>query len=356
MMKQRTILMLFLSSMVLTGCELDKKSNDDTAVRFAAYQSSGKDPVTKVSGTDFDEQDEIAVFAPLAGNPIHGDYDPNASSGKGHKDMRYVADNNNHFSAKTEEDKIKYSGTGTKLDFYAVYPAMGPGPKYAVVDQNTYEIDLGDISRQGDEGGSGGTVVVPYIYSNNAKAKGTGDGVVTLVFQNVLSKIVLDLKYDRASLEGADLSKIEFYADNGLYRECVIDLRHGEYYKVATNGGREAPAVKETPYTFSVPAATGAAAGGNWTTGKTEGYIVPGSTTNPVIRLTFSGGGDVSSSGQERTFLCRIPAGDDGKVSFDAGKMYTYQVEITGTTPEVSLGGTIEDWVAAGGVPTILAE
>ncbi|MDE5945342.1 MAG: fimbrillin family protein [Rikenella sp.] len=369
-MKKQTILILFLSSMALTGCDLEKKSGDDGAVRFAAYQPSSEAAgaaVTKVTGTRFDAEDEITVFAPLAGNPINGQYDnnvPNGANGvgKGGRDMRYVADNSNRFTAKTEGDKIRYSSKTARLDFYAVYPAVGPAPKYAVVDQTDYTIDLGDISRQDTPNTENKARVVPYIYSNNAKGKGTEDGVVTLIFRNVLSKIVIDVKYDRLTLEG-DLTKIEFSADGGLYRECEIDLKKGDYRTVATNGGREVLATKEDPYRFSVPTTWGT--DGTWTTGSSEGVFVPGRATNPVIRLTFgddtptvnvdTNGSTVGSNLQ--TFICRIPTtGTGSTVNFEAGKMYTYTVEITGTMPEVSVGGTIEDWQAAGGWQVIEAE
>ena len=360
-MKQQTILTLFLSSMILTGCDLEKKNGQAGVVRFAAYQQSSEGRVaTKGTGTNFDAGDEITIFAPLAGNAIHGTYDQAVS--KAGKDMRYLADNSNRFSAKNEEDKIRYSSSSVKLDFYAVYPAVGPKPKCATVDNTTYEIDLGDISRQD------GTTdrLEPYIYSNNAKGKGVGDGVVTLAFRNVFSKIVVKVRYDELSLDGKMLSKVEFSAEDGLYRECVIDLKRGDYTKVATNGGRDDKlATKEDPYSFPVPNEVEWTSDGTWSTGMTEGYFVPGQTTNPVIRLTFGedtptvniGTGDGTVTTGTQTFLCRIPTtGTGGRVTFEPGKMYTYTVEVNGTMPEVTMGGTIEDWQAAGGVTEIFAE
>lgn len=357
---KHTILILFLSSMMLTGCDLEKTKNDDGSVRFVAYQSSKETAgtATKVTGTDFDRNDEITVFAPLAGNRIHGDYDQNAP-----KDVRYVADDNNRFSPKSQG--IKYVTPTTKLDFYAVYPSVGPAPKSAVVDLTTYEIDLGDIR---DQSGAV-SPVVPYIYSNNAKGKSTADGAVTLQFRNVLSKIAIDVKYDKESLEGRDLSKIEFYAEDGLYRECVIDLKKETYDAVATNGGRtSALAVKTDPYLFRVPAAGNLTQDGVWIEGQSEGYIVPGRATNPVIRLTFgenvpsisvdgsTGESSVDADGSAKVYICRIPtSGSASTVNFEAGKMYTYTIQVSGTTPEVGIGGSIVDWVAAGGVPVIWA-
>lgn len=361
-MKQQTILILFLSSMILTGCDLEKKNGKgDGAVRFAAYQPSSAG-MTKVTGTNFDATDEIAVFAPLAGSSsIQGTYD--AAISKSGKNMRYVADDNNRFTARTEADKIRYSSSDTKLDFYAVYPSVGPEPNCAVVDDNSYDIDLGDISQQDTPNTDGKARVVPYIYSNNAKRKGATDGVVELQFRNVFSKIVVNVKFDEASLDGKALKKIEFSAEDGLYRECVIDLKKGDYTRVATNGGREDKlATKEDPYRFSVPTTFGT--DGTWTTGSSEGVFVPGLATNPVIRLTFgddtptvnvdTNGSTVGSNAQ--TFICRIPTGSGGRVKFEAGKMYTYTVEITGTTPEISVGGTIANWQAAGGWQVIEAE
>lgn len=337
-----TTLILSLVAGTLVGCK-SETDRGDGSVRFAACRSTETVGTTKVSGTNFESGDEIAVFAPLAGNPIYGNYD---TQGMGPaKDRRYVADNGNRFTAKTEGDKIRYSSGTNKLDFYAVYPAMGPAPKYAIVDQTTYQIDLGDIADQRTKG-----AVVPYIYSDNAKAKGPGDGVVTLVFRNVFAKIALEVDYDRAEMgENNTLSKVEFFADNGLYRECVIDLTKGGYDVLATNGGRNEPATAADPYYFPAPAKSG---------NTTEGYIVPGRVMNPVIRLTF---GDstptISTDGkvsQPVVYLCRIPTAGS-YLTFEAGKAYTYKITITNQI-EVGIGGTIEDWVAAGGVPLIYAE
>lgn len=121
-MKQ-TILIGLLSAVAVTGCKSEQWVRDDGSVRFAAYRPANA-AETKVTGTNFDAGDEIAVFAPLAGNPIHGEYDTQGNGPA--KDRRYVADDNNNFAAKTESDKIRYSTTSAKLDFYAVYPAMGP--------------------------------------------------------------------------------------------------------------------------------------------------------------------------------------------------------------------------------------
>lgn len=339
-MKQ-TILILFLSATVLAGCKSEKQVRDDGTVRFAAYQPA-RAAGTKVTGTNFDAMDEIAVFAPLAGNPIDGAYDTEGTGPA--KDRRHVADDNNNFTAKSEVDKIRYTTSSTKLDFYAVHPAMGPAPKYAIVDQNTYQIDLGNIADQRQYG-----KVVPYIYSNNAKAKGAGDGVVTLVFRHVFSKIGIDVVYDREMM-GDTLSRVEFFADNGLYQECVIDLTKGDHASVATNGGRNVPATVNDPYLFRVPLKE---------SGQTEGYIVPGKAQNPVIRLTFGDsaptiGTDGSTGTAAKVYLCKIPTADN-YVNFDAGKAYTYKISIADDT-EVGIGGTIEDWVAAGGVPPIYAE
>ncbi|WP_273496018.1 fimbrillin family protein [Rikenella microfusus] len=339
-MKQ-TILIGLLSAVAVTGCKSEQWVRDDGSVRFAAYRPANA-AETKVTGTNFDAGDEIAVFAPLAGNPIHGEYDTQGNGPA--KDRRYVADDNNNFAAKTESDKIRYSTTSAKLDFYAVYPAMGPAPRYAVVDRNTYRIDLGNIADQRKAG-----AVVPYIYSNNAKAKGAGDGVVTLEFRNVFAKIGIDVDYDRGMM-GDTLSRVEFYAADGLYRECVIDLTLGDHAAVATNGGREVPATAAEPYYFRPPLKEAA---------RTEGYIVPGTARNPVIRLTFGDpapaiGTDGGAAPRPKVYLCEIPA-ESSQVVYEAGKAYTYRITIDSKV-EVGIGGTIEEWVAAGGVPPIYAE
>lgn len=311
--------------MALSACQKNAWEMGDNTVRFAAYQ----DGMTKVTGTNFDAGDEIAVFAPLAGETIDGQYDT-LVAGKA-VDCRYVADNFNNFTAKTDGDKIRYSTASTLLDFYAVYPAQGPAPKYAVTDRNTFKIDLGDISDQRVKG-----AVIPYIYSNNATSRKASDGVVMLRFKNIFSKIAVDVAYDPVMM-GDTLSKVEFYADGGLFRECVIDLKNVDYASLATNGGRNTLATLQSPYRFASPLKENT---------YTEGYIIPGTAINPVIRLTF--GGTVP-----KVYTCRIPT-TDSKVVYQAGMAYTYQVSIEDAV-EVGIGGTIEEWVAAGDVPTIEA-
>lgn len=341
---KKTIFILSLSAVALAGCKSEKGVRDDGTVRFAAYQP-GQEAGTKVTGTSFDAMDEIAVFAPLAGNRIDGAYDTEGTGPA--KDKRYVADDNNRFSAKTESDKIRYSTSSTKLDFYAVYPAMGPGPKYAIVDQNTYQIDLGNIADQRQAGR-----VVPYIYSNNAKTKGPGEGVVRLVFRNVFSKISLDVDYDR-DMMGDTLSKVEFFADGGLYKECVIDLTKENHATVATNGGRNNLATAAEPYYFRAP---------KYQSGScvTEGYVVPGGALNPRVRLTFGDpsttiGTDGSAVSNAKVYVCKIKA-DGSNVTYEAGKAYTYKIQIDSKVEVGTIKGTIEDWVAVGGVPPIYAE
>lgn len=342
---KKTIFILFLfATACLAGCKSEKGTRDDGTVRFAAYQPA-KDGGTKVTGTHFDAMDEIAVFAPLAGNSIQGPYDTEGNGPA--KDRRYVADDNDRFAAKTESDKIRYTTSSTKLDFYAVYPAMGPAPRYAIVDQNTYRIDLGNMADQRQQGR-----VVPYIYSNNAKAKGPGDGIVTLVFKNVFSKIALEVDYDREMM-GDTLSKVEFFADGGLYRECVIDLTKENYAAVATNGGRNNLAVEAEPYYFRAPEYRPGVC-------RTEGYIVPGAARNPRIRLTFGDpsttiGTDGTAVTNAKVYICSIPVENGSSVTYEAGKVYTYKITIANNV-EVGIGGTIEEWVAVGGVPPIYAE
>lgn len=339
---KKTIFILSLSAVALAGCKSEKGVRDDGTVRFAAYQPS-QEADTKVTGTSFDAMDEIAIFAPLEGNRINGAYDTEGTGPA--KDKRYVADDNNRFSAKTESDKIRYSTSSTKLNFYAVYPAMGPAPKYAIVDQNTYQIDLGNIADQRQPGR-----VVPYIYSNNAKTKGAGEGVVTLVFRNVFSKIVLNVDYDRETM-GDTLSKVEFFADGGLHKECVIDLTKEEPETVATNGGRNNPATAVEPYYFCTPLKE---------SNVTEGYIVPSVAQNPRVRLTFGDpsttiGTDGSAVSKAKVYVCKIKA-DGSNVTYEAGKAYTYKIQIDSKAEVGSIKGTIEEWVAVGGVPPIYAE
>lgn len=322
---KRTLIIGCLAALAVTACQKEGFEFGDGTVRFAAYQ----DGMTKVTGTNFDAGDEIAVFAPVAGSTIDGQYDTLVANKA--VDCRYVADNFNNFTAKTEGDKIRYSTASTLLDFYAVYPAVGPAPKYAVTDRTTFKIDLGDISDQRLKG-----AVIPYIYSNNATSRKASDGVVMLRFKNIFSKIGVDVDYDPVIL-GDTLSRVEFYADGGLYRECVIDLKNVDYATVATNGGRNMLATLQSPYHFAAPTKDAT---------YTEGYIIPGTALNPVIRLTF---GEV----QPKVYTCRIPT-TDSKVVYQAGMAYTYQVTL-GETAEVGIGGTIEEWVAAGDVPTIEA-
>lgn len=341
-MKQ-TILILSVTAVLLAGCKAEKGVRDDGVVRFTAYQPSS----TKVTGTNFDEMDEIAIFAPKSGSgsSITGPYEETTGLGIT-KDKRYVADNNNHFTAKTESDKIRYATAESQMDFYAVYPAMGPGPKFAVVDQTNFNIDLGDISDQSKVGN-----VLPYMYSNNAKGKGAGSGEVALIFRYVFSKISVEVEYDPNTM-GDTLSKVEVFADDGLYRECVIDLKKGVYTALATNGGRNTLATSDEPYQFWAPRKED---------NKTWGYVIPGTAVKPMIRLTFgeptvtidTGNSGSAAEAKAKVYLCEIPVDKTGGV-FAAGKEYHYKVEISNV--EVKIGGTIEDWEVVGNDFPIYAE
>lgn len=337
-MKQ-TILILSMSMILLAGCKRELGVADDGTVRFAAYQPAGAN--TKVTGTSFDAGDEIAVFAPLAGNPINGNYD-NGGVGPA-KGKRYVADNSNNFNPAAESERIRYTASTTRLDFYAVYPAIGPAPKRAPIDLTTYKVDLGDITDQRVVGN-----VVPYMYSNDARDKGPGSGIIPLTFRYVFSKVSISVSYD-PGVTGDTLSKVEMFADDGLFAECVIDLTREDAARLATNGGRNVLANGANPYVFKTPLKEES---------QTLGYLLPGVTVKPMIRLTFgeptiqieTGG---SSTTVGKVYLCPVPVRQTAG-RFEAGKEYIYKVEI-GTGQEVKIGGTIEDWEVIG-APPIVAE
>ncbi len=261
-----------------------------------------------------------------------------------------MADNNNNFSAETIRDRIRFGSTSTLLDFYAVWPAVGPGN--VEIDKDTYTIDLKDIGDQQTVGN-----VLPYMYSNNAKRKGIqqpGGNVVNLTFRYVLSKVKVEVAYD-PSVMGGELTDVEFYADGGLYRECVIDLTQEAYDKVATNGNRtSAVADNAHPYKFwilpQVAGSDGLIATSTW------GYVVPnagaGKVVNPVIKLTFGGG---TTSPQD--YVCPIPNTDKiVTTGILPGKEYRYIVDIEPETP-VTVEGSIEEWEVVGNdFPTFWAQ
>lgn len=356
-MKQTIIILSLCTAALFAGCKAKQVVTEEVAqgevVRFSAKAEtvtkvSDKDTNPALSAPQFDQGDKISVFAPLEGQTISGNYGQNTAKGEA-KDCRYVADNNNNFSAETIQDRIRFGSTSTLLDFYAVWPAVGPEPEEAEVNQNDYTIDLKDIGDQSTVGN-----VLPYMYSNNAKRKGmqsgNGGSVVNLTFRYVLSKVKVEVEYD-PSMMGGELTGVEFYADGGLYRECVIDLKQEAYDKVASHGGRTSAVADDTnPYQFwvlqQVAGTNGLVATSTW------GYVVPnagaGKVVNPVIRLTFNGGTNL---------ICPIPKTDKMVTGgLLPGKEYRYIVDIEPETP-VTVEGSIEEWEVVGNdFPTFWAQ
>lgn len=357
-MKQTIIILSLCTAALFAGCKAKQVISEDIAgevVRFSANPVSTKvsdqDTDPTLSAPQFDQGDKISVFAPIAGQTISGNYGQNTAKGEA-KDCRYVADNNNNFSAETIQDRIRFGSTSTRLDFYAVWPAVGPGNAEVDYKNGDYIIDLKDI---GDQTAVGN--VLPYMYSNNAKRKGIqqpGGNVVNLTFRYVLSKIKVEVAYD-PSVMGGELTNVEFYADGGVYRECVIDLKQEAYDKVATNGNRtSAVANAAAPYKFwvlqQVPGNDGLVATSTW------GYVVPnpgaGKVVNPVIKLTFGGG-----TTNAQNYVCPIPNTDKiVTTGILPGKEYRYIVDIEPETP-VTVEGSIEDWQVVGNdFPTFWAQ
>ena len=122
---------------------------------------------------------------------------------------RYKPMGEKSFVPISEEDKILYSLADTIVDFIAYYP-------YRIDTSTTYNISLEDQSNQKQ---------IDLLYSNNVKNKTNASGTIGLVFDHVLSKIIIEVTpFDSFTKE--DLYGMNITIDN-VSKEGTFNLVDG---------------------------------------------------------------------------------------------------------------------------------
>ena len=122
-------------------------------------------------------------------------------------DKQYITNNDYFFSPATDEDRIVRPLSENEVDYIAYFP-------YKTIASEKYPIDLRDQSSQKN---------IDFLFSNNANNKTNSSKNVKLIFDHVLSKIIINSipgeGYTDKDLEGAQITI------NNINVLAVFDIR-----------------------------------------------------------------------------------------------------------------------------------
>jgi formylglycine-generating enzyme required for sulfatase activity len=322
-----------------------------TPVRFVASNSSAtRTSVSPTNGTEWVVGDSIGVYMLRPATSIINSEARNkvyTANSAGPLDIAFSADDANKL----------YYGDNLPYKFIAYYPYRKegslPGQIYeylpAAATQKTLIYPI-DVSNQEDP------AKIDVLYSDNVITHtlltpvGTSDRV-TLQFKHVLSKVVINIKKDnnlvqdgmRATYNGLSLTADMDLGNNDLTLSTNPSPVGGDISTILSNPGElknaNLPGVGKPGDT---QAASSAPAGITFTDYDTtyQAIVIPHdiNTTGLENIVFFSGG-----NRQFTWNLSGLTTGSKPITKFEPGKVYTFWVELTGSTPVVIIG-SITDW------------
>ena len=191
---------------------------------------------------------------------------------------RYKSIDKSSFVPVAEEDKILHPLAGPSIDFIACYP-------YQTGASTTYNISLSEQSNQRQ---------IDLLYSNNAKNKTNVSGNIGLVFNHILSKIIIKV-IPFGSLTKEDLYGMNVTIDN-VSKEGTFNLADGS--------------IRPSEQKFSIKMIT------ETDSSSSEAIILPGSASGVGFTIELANGNTYAADfRQEQQFL--------------SGHVYTYNVMIS---------------------------
>ena len=192
-MKHLKYLFLFIGLALFASCsESDVEGGVITDKNQAQFSGVVKELQTRVTGTSWDKDDDIGIYALIEGQEAV--YDNMAN-------VQYKTTSGDGVFAPVDA-AIRFPDDGGNLDFVAYYP---------------YNSNLTDLEYTVESG-------TDLLYSNNAKGKNNGTSDVSLEFKHALSKLVLNIGLgdNLTSLEGLTV------AINNVSTTGKVDLANGE--------------------------------------------------------------------------------------------------------------------------------
>lgn len=272
-------LLICVCTFALTGC--DEKDSppiiENTPVLFTA--SKPNEAITRVSGTSWDNGDEIGIFTIKNQSALQPDN---------------IIDNNNNLAFATNGSglfypkgkSIYYPEDGSSMDVIAYYPYK------ANLTDFTYPIDIAEQSE--------------FFYSANLKGVNRNSTSSNLVFRRVLSKLTL---YIRPQISGTSLNGLTVVAD-GAPTKASFSL------STATLITDES-SVNKIPLPLS----------GNNEQQVVSALLLPTTQANRT-KIQFTIG--------SKTYSWLVPH------ALDAGKAYSYNITLDKITTGVQVSGYME--------------
>ena len=196
-MKHLKFLFLFIGLAILASCS-DTDVNGGLIADKNQANFSGKigELQTRVTDNSWENGDAIGIYALNAGAELS-----EAAIFDGKSNVKYSTDAEGNFTAAAAAP-INFPNDGD-LDFVAYYPYTSPITDYK------YSID---VTTQSD------FAAIDLLYSDNAKQHNKANPNVDLVFNHMLSKLVLNIKLDDnlTSLQGLTASINNVVVDGNL--------------------------------------------------------------------------------------------------------------------------------------------
>lgn len=287
-MKKSNILFTIIGILILVSCssEIDVPDNPLANPNQVKFSSTIGEVETRVTGTNWDDADEIGVYALNSGQALseQGIFDGNAN-------VKYATPGDGLFTATN--DAIVFPESGN-LDFIAYYP---------------YKADISDYKFPINVSNQSNPSAIDVLYSNNAKGADKGNTTVSLTFKHKLAQLIFDItRGDGISSLNGLTSKIENTKVNGTMNladgAVALGDTEGAITPVVTNNGNTATA---------------------------KAIVVPGQNLNEM-KILFNLDGKVYELNKEDLVL-------------ESGKKYTISIELSTTgIKTLSPSATIEDW------------
>ncbi|MFI3331341.1 MAG: fimbrillin family protein [Rikenellaceae bacterium] len=297
----KKILFSALALAIMVGCS-DEGSTDTTTPTVeqvaATFTTVLQDEISRVSGTDWSQYDQVGVYMTQGGVP---ESDVNSN-------VLFTADPN---YLTISGDAMYYPVDGSSVNFFAYYPYQADLEDYSV----TFSVSSGEVDFMTSQSSS--------LYSaSNPDAK--------LSFYHRMCKVYVDINFDEVSCfytEGA-VTAVSLSGPS----EVTYDFKTYEFEQVtkgSVNFRGESPSVG-VDTTF-------------------QALVVPGGTSLSDYNLTVT---IIDENGNVAVKVANL---DAYAISLNAGDAVTIPVTVQKTEMVLS-DGIINDWTNAGSTETVYTE
>lgn len=262
--------------------------SNQVAVQFASNIKIAEKKATRAYDNTWEANDAIGVTMLKAGTNVISEGADNR------KYITNTAGSNGIFSPATD-NTIYYPQDGSKVDFIAYYPYSEN------VNNFIYPIDVStqDILAN-----------IDLLHAEKVVDKGGNSPIVALQFQHKLSKLVLNVSAEDASL---DLSNMTITV-NGMATESTFNLVDGTF---GASENIKPIVIKKQGLAY-------------------EAILIPVSTIDATHTVEFTAG--------DKVYKWNM---NENLTNLDSANEYTYNIILKqAAAQEVEVSGTITDWIS----------